>query len=648
MKIVSGILLSAAVFSFGFGAGVIFTRLQQLPLHQSIEPKAVQNIQHYLNPLTQNKRLISIQQQQRFVSKFKKSYFSPWDKSPKSNAKEAIVAAKKDITDNIARFTAKPGWGMNYHKNSQHWINAITANINLNHFPNHYQRAIITHNTEDRSLPSYSPSYNDPNKAGEGYPFDNLQETSFWTGQPVRVFQRSRDGAWYYVQTASDSGWVTSRDIAFVTNRFIHQYRKSKLVAVTKDNVAIKNTSGDYLFMSRIGTVFPKKNGKVLVPIMTKNHQASLVVADMPASSYSRFPLKPTPKNFALLISELEGEPYGWGGYNHWRDCSLTLKSLYTDFGIFLLRNSPEQINQGKKISLIGLSVKKKLSTIRNNAVPFLTLVGLKGHIMLYIGSKDKKLFVFHNKWGLHTKNIFNNSGRAIIGSAGITSLTFGKNIPFVDNPLIEKVDAITAIAVPKIIEKPIQFGPQRIKLTQAYSQQHYGITKRSIKIIPKMIVLHATETKNWQEAFNAFYPAKIKGRPYLTRYSQLNVSVPYLVARNGTIYHLMPDNWMSRHVIGLNYLAIGIENAGMEKGKYALTAAQVNSDVYLIRILKKKYPSIKYLIGHSEYGKFRHTPLWKEKVKGYFTVKQDPGPEFMKKVRKQTATDTHITDKHQ
>ncbi len=202
--------------------------------------------------------------------------------------------------------------------------------------------------------------------------------------------------------------------------------------------------------------------------------------------------------------------------------------------------------------------------------------------------------------------------------------------------PVIFAGAGLTACTNGRIIQKPIQFGQQRIKLTRQYRKQHYGIDSSSIRIQPKMIVLHATETKNWIPAYNTFYPASfpVHDRPYLKRYGALNVSVPYLVARNGTIYQLMPDDWMARHVIGLNYIAIGIENAGMQSGKYQLTQAQVNSDVYLIRMLKKKYPGIQYLIGHYEYGRFRHTSLWKEKVKGYFTYKQDPGKKFMRAVR--------------
>ncbi len=35
------------------------------------------------------------------------------------------------------------------------------------------------------------------------------------------------------------------------------------------------------------------------------------------------------------------------------------------------------------------------------------------------------------------------------------------------------------------------------------------------------------------------------------------------MVDRDGTRYRLMPETYMARHVIGLNYYSIGIENVG-------------------------------------------------------------------------------------
>jgi len=96
-----------------------------------------------------------------------------------------------------------------------------------------------------------------------------------------------------------------------------------------------------------------------------------------------------------------------------------------------------------------------------------------------------------------------------------------------------------------------------------------------------------------------------------------------------------MPDNWMARHVIGLNYSTIGIENVGGKGNKAEdLTPAQLKSNIALVKYLKKKYPTIEYLIGHYEYRQMEKSSYWLEKDKGYRTVKNDPGPKFMKDVR--------------
>lgn len=192
----------------------------------------------------------------------------------------------------------------------------------------------------------------------------------------------------------------------------------------------------------------------------------------------------------------------------------------------------------------------------------------------------------------------------------------------------------VNALGSPVVIQKPIQFDQQRVELTQQYRNLHYGIDTRSIVIVPQMIVLHWTATKTLQAAFDLFYPPLLTGRKDIKADSLLNVSAQFLVDRDGTIYQLMPDNWMARHVIGLNNIAIGIENVGGENNQSNLTEAQVASNVFLIRYLIKQYPTIHYLIGHFEYQEFKNSPLWQEKQPNYITQKFDPGSEFMQKVR--------------
>lgn len=194
------------------------------------------------------------------------------------------------------------------------------------------------------------------------------------------------------------------------------------------------------------------------------------------------------------------------------------------------------------------------------------------------------------------------------------------------------------------IIEKPIDFGKERVDMTKAYIRQHYGLKVKNITITPRIIVLHWTAEMNLKKSFNRLKPQRLlTDRKDIAKASALNVSAHFLVDRDGTIYRLMPENWMARHVIGLNYSSIGIENIGGKGNKAEdLTPAQLRSNIALVRYLKAKYPSIQYLIGHYEYRQMEHTPLWLEKDKGYRTVKNDPGRKFMSAVRK-NVKDLHL-----
>lgn len=216
------------------------------------------------------------------------------------------------------------------------------------------------------------------------------------------------------------------------------------------------------------------------------------------------------------------------------------------------------------------------------------------------------------------------------------TLTAFGNEKP---KPLVCTTKPIQSPFEIKIIDKPIDFGPERIAMTKAYIKSHYGKKVNNIKITPKIILLHWTAEMGFDASFKRLQPERLlTDRKDIAKASLLNVSSQFLVARDGTIYRLMPENWMARHVIGLNYSSIGIENVGGKGNKIDdLTPAQVRSNIALVEYLKAKYPSIEYLVGHHEYRQMEHTSLWLEKDKGYRTVKSDPGDAFMHKVYSKT-----------
>ncbi len=187
-----------------------------------------------------------------------------------------------------------------------------------------------------------------------------------------------------------------------------------------------------------------------------------------------------------------------------------------------------------------------------------------------------------------------------------------------------------------KIVDKPITYDSTRIKLSLQYLKERHNIDQKTPTITPVMIVLHWTAAKTMLSTFNAFNKPTLDGdRTAIVGASNLNVSSQFLIDRDGTIYRLMPENSFARHVIGLNYCAIGIENVG--GSNFPLTEAQLEANEQLVRYLAKKY-KIRYLIGHYEYTLFKNSSLWKETDPKYQTSKSDPGVDFMQKIRKNLA----------
>jgi N-acetyl-anhydromuramyl-L-alanine amidase AmpD len=189
------------------------------------------------------------------------------------------------------------------------------------------------------------------------------------------------------------------------------------------------------------------------------------------------------------------------------------------------------------------------------------------------------------------------------------------------------------ASGLPGVVMRPIVFDEQRRQLSLEYLANRYGIEQQEPTIVPKVVVVHWTVIPTADATFDAFDPAVLPGaRQEISSASALNVSSQYLVDRDGTIFQLLPEQTMARHTIGLNHVAIGIENVG-NGTDLPLTDAQLASNVAIVRYLSGKY-DLEYLIGHYEYTLFEGHTLWKERNKAYRTEKTDPGEDFMQRLR--------------
>jgi N-acetylmuramoyl-L-alanine amidase len=184
-----------------------------------------------------------------------------------------------------------------------------------------------------------------------------------------------------------------------------------------------------------------------------------------------------------------------------------------------------------------------------------------------------------------------------------------------------------------EIKQMPLDFTQKRIDLTKEYIKNSYGLEVENINIVPKIIVIHHTAMDSLKDSFDRFNSETLTpDRNYIMKAGNLNVSAHFLVDFDGSIYSLMPETYMARHVIGLNLSSIGIENIGGNKKD--LTKEQLAANMELVKYLKEKYKTIEYLIGHYEYTKFEEHPLFLEKDAKYRTIKHDPAVWFMEGLR--------------
>jgi N-acetylmuramoyl-L-alanine amidase len=191
------------------------------------------------------------------------------------------------------------------------------------------------------------------------------------------------------------------------------------------------------------------------------------------------------------------------------------------------------------------------------------------------------------------------------------------------------------------VVDAPLAWSAERERLTLDYRRAHSDPDAADLAIDPRAIVLHYTDGNSARATRSYFDNLRLEAsRKDLARGGAVNVSAHYLVDRDGTIYQLQPPTRYARHCIGLNHVAIGIENVG-DGARWPLTDAQVAADAALVRDLAARF-HITHLLGHYEVMKLRADPLFVERDPTYRNDKPDPGARFMARVRERVA-DLHL-----
>ena len=153
------------------------------------------------------------------------------------------------------------------------------------------------------------------------------------------------------------------------------------------------------------------------------------------------------------------------------------------------------------------------------------------------------------------------------------------------------------AVPRPRIVTRPIPFGPTRRAQTAAYARRHYGHSGWRL-VRPQVVVEHYTAATSFSSTYAAF--ASNAPDPELGELP--GVCTHFVIDRDGTIYQLVPVTTMCRHTVGLNWTAIGIEHVGTSDRQILDDPAQLRASLRLTLWLMNRYGiQLRNVIGHSE-----------------------------------------------
>lgn len=421
--------------------------------------------------LTYPKNPLKIEDSTR--TRFIENFFLPWSLEAEKVLASLELFPGKDLTFLQNYLEDNQWYGENKKPHKRFIREEIVSNISTADFPNFQKKGIVVSHTNLRRIPSNKPGFDTYSKAGEGYPFDYFQETNLWANTPLQLLHLSKDKQWCYVLSPYYKGWVPMHDLALVSDEFMAQWRSKRYGVPVSDQITLSDPTSNYAVTGKMGMVLPIEetaDPKIISAFYAnadENQLAHLLRAEIDSDQIATDAYKFDAEHLKQLISQLEGRPYGWGGYLENRDCSSMIRDLMATFKFWLPRDSGDQLKVGNVVELTG-SLEDKLEVITSQGIPFRTILRKKGHNMLYVGkSADGEPLIFHAAWGLRTT--YTNpqlseflkdypiegltqqpngtiTGRNIMGEAMITSVLAGSGNQGITYPMLEDIYAMTIL----------------------------------------------------------------------------------------------------------------------------------------------------------------------------------------------------------
>ncbi|PAF49016.1 hypothetical protein BKH43_07430 [Helicobacter sp. 13S00401-1] len=339
------------------------------------------------------------------------------------------IKRKEELEKLDKKRLALLGMGENLMPNTASDFQKIVDNMNIDAFYKNPQNAIIVNNTNVRAVPTLKPRY----KNAHNFPFDRWQNSSMFEGTPVVITQFSTDGKFAHIHSAYVDGWVVSKDVALVDSKLEKFLLNLKDYKVTnEDNTPLNDPKRLFFVDAKVGQLFPydKSTDKLIFFSKDISGYAKRFEVAYPKDKFLTFPLPFSDEMMANLINTMMGEKYGWGGIFGNRDCSAFTRDSFANFGIFLPRNSASQAKYLNNLQdLSKMNDAQKEAYIIAHGIPFRTIIWLRGHIMIYIGTTmidgKERALVAHDAWSV-TGGTDTDKRLVMLGGVHITTMTVG------------------------------------------------------------------------------------------------------------------------------------------------------------------------------------------------------------------------------
>lgn len=308
----------------------------------------------------------------------------------------------------------------------------------------------VVRNADQRLLPTSDGLYAEPGDID----FDQVQNSALDIGTPVAILHASADGRWHYAMSPSSDGWIETEKLASCSQEQLRDTMDRPFVTVVraKGNVYLDAKLTQYHGFVRMGSkLFLSEDdgqGVVAVVLPTRREDGTLQAQTgyLKRREIVAGYLSYTPRHIIEQAFEMLNTPYGWGGVHGQQDCSQFVQEVFATVGVQLPRNSSDQAQVGRLLGSFEPddSDDKKQQAVVTQAIPGVSLLHMRGHVMLYIGQVAGRPYTIHDVWAYREPGGEADAIR-VINRVAVTDLRLGKGSRI--GSLLHRLESTRAIA---------------------------------------------------------------------------------------------------------------------------------------------------------------------------------------------------------